>query len=357
LLKLITGLLTAGGVSLIVTPWIIRRAFSWGAVDRPDPRKVHKGLMPRLGGPAVYLGFVAAVLATVHLTLPVCGLLAGMTLIMLLGVLDDIKNISPRLKLAGQIAAALCVVPFGLRVDFITNPFTGGIVDLAWMSIPVTVFWLVAVTNALNLIDGLDGLAGGVSCIASLTMAAVGWTQWKFFGAAGQREVMVLALLLAASVLGFLRYNFHPARIFLGDSGSMLLGFALAAMAIMGLTKSVTAVSVLVPMVILGIPLLDTTFAILRRYHKHRPIFEPDKEHLHHQLMAMGLSHRQTVLVIYAVSAVLGMSALLLNLVATDQALALLVVLAVVIIASANKVGVIGGVSRGHKVSRQHHQM
>ncbi|AEG16853.1 Glycosyl transferase, family 4, conserved region-containing protein [Desulfofundulus kuznetsovii DSM 6115] len=340
--KMLLGLLLAGGITLAATPWVRRQAFRWGAVDRPNARKVHKGVMPRLGGLAVYAGFVTAVLVTIQPTRSLYGLLLGMTLIMLLGALDDIRGLSPRVKLAGQVAAALVLLPLGVQVYFVTNPFNGHIVDLGWLGIPITIFWVVAVTNAVNLIDGLDGLAGGVSCIAALTMAVVGWTQWQVFGAAGQREIIMLALLLAAALLGFLRYNFHPAKIFLGDSGSMLLGYTLAVMAIMGLTKSVTAVSVLVPLVILGIPLLDTFFAVLRRYHRHRPIFQPDKEHLHHQLLALGLSHRQAVLVIYGISALLGASAVVLNLVATDQALALLVVLAVVVIAAANKVGVIG---------------
>lgn len=340
--KMLLGLLLAGGITLAATPWVRRQAFRWGAVDRPNARKVHKGVMPRLGGLAVYAGFVTAVLVTIQPTRSLYGLLLGMTLIMLLGALDDIRGLSPRVKLAGQVAAALVLLPLGVQVYFVTNPFNGHIVDVGWLGIPITIFWVVAVTNAVNLIDGLDGLAGGVSCIAALTMAVVGWTQWQVFGAAGQREIIMLALLLAAALLGFLRYNFHPAKIFLGDSGSMLLGYTLAVMAIMGLTKSVTAVSVLVPLVILGIPLLDTFFAVLRRYHRHRPIFQPDKEHLHHQLLALGLSHRQAVLVIYGISALLGASAVVLNLVATDQALALLVVLAVVVIAAANKVGVIG---------------
>ncbi|MDQ0285089.1 UDP-GlcNAc:undecaprenyl-phosphate GlcNAc-1-phosphate transferase [Desulfofundulus luciae] len=342
MLKMLLGLLLAGGITLTATPWVRRQAFRWGAVDRPNARKVHKDVMPRLGGLAVYAGFVTAVLVTIQPTRSLYGLLLGMTLIMLLGALDDLRGLSPRVKLAGQVVAAVVLLPLDVQVYFVTNPFNGHIVDLGWLGIPITIFWVVAVTNAVNLIDGLDGLAGGVSCIAALTMAVVGWTQWQVFGAAGQREVIMLALMLAAALLGFLRYNFHPAKIFLGDSGSMLLGYTLAVMAIMGLTKSVTAVSVLVPLVILGIPLLDTFFAILRRYHRHRPIFQPDKEHLHHQLLALGLSHRQAVLVIYGISALLGGSAVVLNLVATDQALALLVILAVVVIAAANKVGVIG---------------
>lgn len=347
-------LLLAFGVALLITPWVRKRAFSWGAVDYPNQRKVHRGVMPRLGGLAVYLAFVPVVLISQPFSLPLAGLLLGITIIVALGVVDDIRGVSPWVKLAGQIAAALAVLPFGIRVEFITNPFSGNILDLGLWGIPFTVFWLVAVTNAINLIDGLDGLAGGVSCIASLTMAAVAWTQFSVLGLAGQREVVLLCLILACSILGFLRHNFHPASIFLGDSGSMMLGFSLGAISVMGLTKSFTAISVILPVVILGIPLLDTTFAILRRYHKHRPIFQPDREHLHHQLLAMGFSHRQAVLVIYGVSALMGASAVVLNVVSTDQAAMLLTILATVILVAANKVGVLGGgVGSKYKVSKK----
>ncbi|WP_018086326.1 MraY family glycosyltransferase [Desulfurispora thermophila] len=329
-------------LALATTPWVIKKAYSWGALDCPNQRKVHCRVMPRLGGLAVYLSFVPAVLLGLPLNSQIIGLLLGLTIIMALGMTDDIKDISPRTKLLGQILAALLVVPFGIKVGFLTNPLNGQLIWLGWWSVPVTVFWLVAVTNAVNLIDGLDGLAGGVSLIAALTMAAVAWTQWHFFGLGGQYEVIALALLLAAALLGFLRYNFHPARIFLGDSGSMLLGFALAALSVMGLTKSATAISVFLPPLILGIPLLDTFFAIVRRFKQNRPIFQADKEHLHHQLLARGLSHRQTVLVIYGISVLLGASALLLNLLAPDNAVLLLVGLTVLILSAADRLGVLG---------------
>lgn len=321
-----------------ITPWVRKRAFTWGAVDKPDTRKVHKELMPRMGGLAVFLAFVPAVLLSQDMDLPLWGLLTGGALIVVLGIADDIRGLPAKVKLAGQIAAASVVVPFGIKVEYITNPLSGDLLYLGWLAVPVTVFWLVAVTNAINLIDGLDGLAGGVSCIAALTLAAVAWTHGP-----EMTGVVLLALTLAAAVTGFLRHNFHPAKIFLGDCGSMFLGFTLAGMSIMSFTKSATAISVIIPMVILGLPLLDTFFAIIRRYHKHRPIFQPDKEHLHHQLMAMGLSHRQTVLAIYAVSLVLGMSAVVLNLVSTDQAVILLVILSIAVIWLANRVGIIKG--------------
>nr|WP_114638016.1 MraY family glycosyltransferase [Desulfolucanica intricata] len=332
--------------ALVITPQVIKLAFRWGALDRPDPRKVHKRIMPRMGGLAVYLSFVPVVLFTQELTGPVWGLLIGVTLIVLLGIIDDIVGIAPRLKLLGQILVALSVLPFGVSVDFITNPLTGELLYLGFFSIPVTVFWLVTVTNAVNLIDGLDGLAGGTSCIAAVTLAVVSYTQWRIFGLAEDLQVMMLALILAAALLGFLRYNFNPAKIFLGDTGSMLLGFSLGTMSVMGVTKSATAISVIIPLVILGIPLLDTVFAIVRRYHNHKPIFQADKEHLHHRLLDLGLSQRQAVLTIYAVNAVLGLSAVVLNLVTTNQAIFILVVLATLIIMAANRVGVVGRKSR-----------
>ncbi len=341
----------------VLTPQVRVLAQKIGAMDYPDPRKVHSGAMPRLGGLAVYLAFVTAVLLFRDITPQVLGLLAGATLVVLVGVVDDVRGLSPRVKLAGQIAAALVVLPFGIEVHYLTNPLNGQMIYLGLLSIPVTVFWVVAVTNAINLIDGLDGLAGGVSCIAALTMAAVAWTQWTRFGVSDMPQMIVLALTLVAAVAGFLRYNFHPAKIFLGDTGSMFLGYTLGVMAIMSLTKSATAVSVFIPLVILGVPLLDTLFAILRRCYQHKPIFQPDRQHLHHQLLAMGLNHRQAVLVIYGLSAFLGLNAVVLNLVTNDQALVLLTILAVTVIYLADRVGVLGSSRRArYKATEEYKQ-
>lgn len=256
-----------------------------------------------MGGIAIYLGFIITILATQTITARLVGLLIGGTLIIFLGLIDDIRSLSPRGKLLGQVAAALILVGFGTQVDFITNPLTGGVTSLGSLAIPLTVIWIVGVTNAVNLIDGLDGLAAGISAIAAITLAVVGW-------AAGQGNAAVWALILALSTLGFLRYNFHPARIFMGDSGSMFLGFNLAALSLMSLTKSTTAFSLLVPFIILGIPILDTFCAIVRRLAGGQPIFKADREHLHHRLLGLGLSHRGTVLVIYIFSGVFGLSAL-----------------------------------------------
>ena len=340
----VMAILLAFGLALLFTPLVRKWAFKWGALDCPNQRKVHNRIMPRMGGLAVYISFVTAVVLTQEISMQIAGLLVGGSLVVLLGIIDDIKGVTPRMKLAGQIIAACAVIPFGLEVEFLTNPFSDGAIALGLLSIPVTVLWIVSVTNAVNLIDGLDGLAGGTSCIAALTLAAVVWIELTMRGGTGgQWDAIVLALILAAAVLGFLRYNFYPARIFLGDSGSMYLGFSVATLAVMGLAKGATFISVIIPIVILGIPLLDTICAIVRRFCGHRPIFQADKGHLHHRLMQMGLSHPQTVLCLYGVNIILGISAIAMTLVTPKQATVLLVVLSTVIIMAVNKIGVSTG--------------
>lgn len=353
----VTAILLAFGIALLVTPLVKKLAFKCGAVDRPNQRKVHHKLMPRLGGLAIYLSFVAAVCVTQNINWQVVGLICGGSLIVLLGFIDDTRGVSPRVKLAGQVLAACAVIPFGLEVKFLTGPFSSEEIALGLFSIPVTVLWLVSVTNAVNLIDGLDGLAGGTSFIALLTLAAAVGIEITRNGVyPGQVDAVVLALILAGAVLGFLRYNFYPARIFLGDSGSMFLGFSVAVLSIMGLAKGATFISVIIPVVILGIPLLDTVFAIIRRYNGHKPIFQPDKEHLHHKLMEMGLSHRQVVLCIYAVNVVLGLSAIVLTLITPKQAVLFLAVLSTVILMAANKVGVTGAERQASYLTRPEKQ-
>lgn len=292
-------------VSLLVTPYIARLAFKIGAVDRPNKRKIHDTIMPRLGGLAVYLGFTASALLLLPSQARLGGILLGGTVILLLGIIDDIFDIPPKLKLLGQIVAAGIVVYSGTIVHFINNPFDGYLYfDTPWISVPVTIFWIVAVTNAVNLIDGLDGMASGVSVIALFTFAIISYQ-------VGQSAVSLLAIILAGAVLGFLRYNFFPAKIFLGDSGSMFLGFMISVLSVQGLLKGVTLVAFVVPIVVLGVPIFDTVFAIFRRYREHKPIFEADKKHIHHRLLNRGLSHRQTVLVIYCISLFFSLSALL----------------------------------------------
>ena len=330
-------------VAFLATPFVNKLAIKCGAIDRPSERKVHRRAMPRMGGLAIFISFAAIVILTQEITPILKGMLLGGLLIVLLGIADDVKGVSPGLKLAGQIAASLVAVYFGLTVRSLTNPFgASDMIALGILAIPITVLWLISVTNAVNLIDGLDGLAGGITIIALLTIAASVWIEVSKTGsaAAGQTEAVALALILAAAVLGFLPFNFHPARIFLGDTGSMFLGFNLAALSVMGLAKGPTFISVIIPVVILGIPLLDTTFAVVRRFLGNRPIMQPDKEHLHHRLMEIGLNHRQTVLCIYAISLVLGFSAIIMTLMSPKHAVILLVALSTTIIIAANKLGV-----------------
>ena len=338
---LIKGFILAFMISLLITPVIKRMAFRIGAVDRPDKRKVHSRVMPRMGGLAVYLAFTVTMLVTQPLSQSLIGLLIGGTIIMLLGLADDIRNISPRVKLTGQILAAGLLVAFGIKMNFITNPF-GGLIYLNQLDpfgidwgIPLTIIWIVGVTNAVNLIDGLDGLAGGLAAIAGVTLAVIGWFE------ASTMSIVLPAVILSASVLGFLKYNFHPAKIFMGDSGSLFLGFMLAGLSVVGLTKGAAVVSVFVPILVLGIPIFDTLFAIIRRYINNQPIFEADREHLHHRLLALGLSHRQTVLAIYGVSSMLGISAIILTFLTTTQAFMVFLGITVLVLIGANRVGVL----------------
>ncbi|MGI6678089.1 MAG: glycosyltransferase family 4 protein [Dehalobacterium sp.] len=336
--KLVLCLLIAFLVSFLLTPVVMKIGIRIGAVDKPNERKVHTRIITRIGGVAIFAGFMIASLLMQELNQQVWGLLISGTMVMILGLVDDLRGISPKVKLLGQIIAALVLVSFGVQVDFITNPFNGGIISLGLFSIPVTVIWVIGMSNAVNLIDGLDGLAAGVSVIAAVTLAVVAWTQ-------GQFATVYLALFLAAAALGFLRYNFNPAKLFMGDCGSLFLGYILGALAVMGLSKGATVISLLIPVIILGIPILDTFFAIIRRFTNKKPIFEADKGHLHHRLLDMGLSHKQTVVVIYAITFLLGSSAVLLTMLTTAQSVLILIGISVLILVGADRIGIITGKS------------
>ena len=275
-------------VALIATPAVIVLAAKTGAMDAPDARKVHKGPMPRIGGLAIYCGFMAAILAmlnfaelTQEVANGVIGLLLGGTLIVIIGLIDDYKNLPAKVKLLGQILAACVVVYFDVRIDVITDPF-GDYLYLEYLAAPATVFWIVGLTNTVNLIDGLDGLAAGVSTIASITIMLV----------ALQEDVMIVALFtaaLAGAALGFLRYNFNPAKIFMGDTGSMFLGFILAGISVIGAVKCTATIALIVPILALGLPIMDTTFAIIRRYRGGVPIYKPDQGPLPPPLLDFGV--------------------------------------------------------------------
>ena len=333
--------LAAFTISSIAVPLARKLAFKLGAVDEPDPRKVHTKIMPRLGGLAIFAGFVCAAGWAVQAQGPYLGIIIGGSIVFLVGVLDDVYGLSPWAKLAGQVVAAAAAVYFGVAVHFVTNPFDG-LVYLGKLSIPLTVLWIVGVTNAVNLVDGLDGLAAGVSGIAALAMGTIALQH-------GQVPAALMCLAVVGATLGFLPYNFHPARIFMGDAGALFLGFVLACLSVVGLAKSAAVISLFVPIVVLGIPVFDTFFAIIRRMNKKMPIFAPDKNHLHHRLMALGFSHRQSVLIIYGISVLFGGAAVALTYVTSPKAMLILAVLLVLVVIGASRVGVVNPPEVKHK--------
>lgn len=341
MLRLLISCLVALLVGLVMTRAAKALALRFGIVDKPGARRVHKGVVPRMGGLGIYCGFVAGSLVYIisHPNLALAGeslgLLLAASMVFLTGLVDDARSIRPTTKLAGQLAAALVFVSFGGYVKFFSNPFGGDILYLDYWGIPVTVLWLVGISNAVNLIDGLDGLAGGVSIISACTLGVVSLSHGYYMPAA-------LLFVLAASTLGFLRYNFSPASIFMGDSGSLTLGFVLGAIAIMGFAKGATMIALVIPVLILAIPIMDTFFAIIRRLLEHKPIMQPDKGHLHHRLLAMGLSHKQTVLIIYAVTMFMGCIAILTPLLSPLVTLALLAAALALLFFGAKRLGILG---------------
>ena len=328
-----TAFIIALGVTYLVTPSVKRLAVRWGAVDKPDARKVHKGIIPRLGGLAIYAGFIASVLASVHLTWELVGILAGGTAILLLGIIDDIYQLPAKVKLLGQIAAAAVLLLFDIQIDWLTNPL-GGMIYLDMWAIPFTLLWVVSLTNMLNLIDGLDGLAAGVSIIAAVTVFLMAMDQQLWL-------VAVMTAALAGSALGFLHFNFSPAKIFMGDTGSMFLGYMLAAVSVAGTVKSAATIALIVPMVALGLPIMDTACAIIRRFNNGQPIFKPDRGHLHHRLLDMGLTQKQVVLILYLVSILLGISAIVMTEVKLGHAAIIVVGLLTAAFIAARKTGVL----------------
>ncbi len=293
-------------ITYISTPLIRRFAIKLEAVDQPGKRRINSRPVPNLGGIAIYLGFTAAVLFGSPPTTDRTGILLGGSLIMLIGVIDDIYELRPSIKLFGQILAAVVLVLSGISIEFISNPFADSMIYLGIFAIPVTIIWIVGVTNTVNLIDGLDGLAAGVSIIAAITLFVVSLQEAQFITA-------ILTAALAGSALGFLRFNFYPARIFMGDGGAMMIGYILASVSIIGALKSAAAMTLFVPVLALGIPIFDTAFAIIRRVYYKKPIARADHGHLHHRLLALGWNHKQSVLIVYIMSTVLGAVAIVVN--------------------------------------------
>ena len=295
-------------VTFIATPLVRRFALRRGLVDCPGGRKIHEHPIPRLGGAAIFLGVSVAVglqifgelrfgwggtLVSAGRVEPrTVGALIGMALIFLVGLWDDLVTLSPGMKFAGQLVAASVVVASGLRIDYIGNPLGGGLIALGLLSMPITLIYIVGFTNVINLIDGLDGLAAGVSAIAATSLFVL--------AVQGNRlDAAAMAIAVIGACIAFLRYNFNPASIFMGDSGALFLGFTLAVVSLMGVMKSTAAIALAVPLLIIGVPIFDTASAIIRRLLHQRPIQEADRGHIHHRLLGRGFNQRQTVLIIY----------------------------------------------------------
>lgn len=312
-------------VTLVTTPYTIKIARKVGAVDIPkDERRMHKKSMPKFGGPAVILGFlVSAIYLLIVMSLEnsinlfsfeeygkkLLGMLLGIGVITAFCIVDDIKTINPLTKLAGQLIAAIIAVASGIRIEGITLPFLNFPEIHEITSILLTIAWIIIVTNAINLIDGLDGLSSGISVISAISLLII-------FVLNGSSMVsIVLITALAGALVGFLPFNFAPAKTFIGDTGSNFLGYALSIISILGSAKTYTAAVIVLPLIALGLPIFDTVWAIIRRLIKGKSIkavFKADKGHLHHRLVAKGFSQKQAVLILYGISAVFGIFAVIL---------------------------------------------
>jgi UDP-GlcNAc:undecaprenyl-phosphate GlcNAc-1-phosphate transferase len=304
------ALLVSCIIALLTTPVVKAMAHKVGAVDIPkDGRRMHNHPIPRMGGLAIFLGFLLSVLIFIPLTTQLKGILLGTVIIVVLGIFDDIHDLNAMFKFVVQIIAALIAVCSGNLIQFISNPNVFSDVstlNLGFLAYPITVIWIVAITNAVNLIDGLDGLACGVSTISSMTMLVIALV-------VSEGNVAIIMAALVGACLGFLPYNLNPAKIFMGDTGSTFLGFVLATVSIQGLFKMYSIISFVVPFLMLGLPIFDISTAFIRRISKGQSPMHPDRSHVHHQLIDMGMSQKQAVATLYIISAILGLSAVVLT--------------------------------------------
>ena len=311
-------------VTFMATPYTIKIAHKVGAVDVPkDQRRMHKKAMPKFGGPAVILGFLVSVIyllivmsmentinlfGTEQYGMKLLGIFFGILIISITCIIDDIKTIKPLTKLAGQVLAAIVVVVFGVRINEFQIPFVQNVQLQEIFSIFITIVWIVGVTNAINLIDGLDGLSSGISVISAISLLII------FVLNDSSMVAILLITALAGALVGFLPFNFSPAKTFIGDTGSNFLGFSLSIISILGVAKTYTVAVIVLPLIVLGLPLFDTLWAIIRRLIKGKSIkaiFKADKGHLHHRIVAKGFSQKQAVLILYGISATFGIFAVI----------------------------------------------
>ena len=336
-------------VAFIAVPLVKRLAFKLNAIDYPSARRVNTVPTPRMGGVAIFAGVFSALVVEVlgeqflgwagfyvssgYLQVNHLGVMAGLTVITFVGAVDDVVSLSPIMKLVGQIVGASIIAASGVLLSSIMNPFGGGFISFGWVAYPLTVFYLVAFMNVINLVDGLDGLAGGIIVIASFTLFTIAFGK-------GRVEAAILAITLLGATLAFLRYNFNPASIFMGDSGSLFLGATLGVISLLGVMRSPAFIVLAAPLIIAAIPIMDTFAAIVRRLYHHQPIQQADKGHLHHVLLKEGFSTRKSVLIIHAWTAILALGAYLMSSSYGISVFALFVILALVSFAILYKIGI-----------------
>ncbi|WP_353093715.1 MraY family glycosyltransferase [Tissierella praeacuta] len=328
----------AVAISYLFTPLVKKLAFKVGAVDVPkDERRVHNKPMPLLGGLAIFLAVIIVTLIFLPLEKEIISIIIGGAVIVIGGIIDDLKELRPKTKFIFQIIAGLILIYGDVKVDFITNPFTNdnSLIYLNWLSLPITLFWVVGITNTLNFIDGLDGLSAGVAMISSITLMIVASNTVD-----SNTYMIILSAAVAGACLGFLPFNFNPAKIFMGDTGALFLGFMLAAITIEGVMKSVAAIAIVAPILILSVPIFDTTFAIFRRLLNGQSISAADKGHLHHRLLNRGYSQRKSVLILYSISASFGLFAILVSKANSRQAVYLSILLLLASVLVAIKLGI-----------------
>lgn len=333
LFRTLAAFAAAGVLSFLLSPVAKHIAYKIGAIDVPkDERRMHKEPIPRLGGLAVFFAFLFAVIVLVPVDREMQGILLGALVIVILGVIDDAVSLPAKLKFLVQIFAAVIVVLHGVRIDVISNLnifSASSYLSLGFWSAPITVIWIVAITNAVNLIDGLDGLSVGVCTIASLSLLVISALVSEF-------NIMVMTAAVAGACIGFLPYNINPAKMFVGDTGATFLGFILATLSIQGMFKTYAILSFAAPLLILGLPIFDTVFAICRRLLNGQSPMHADRGHVHHRLIDMGFSQRQTVLILYVVSGVLGISAVLLASSGAERALSFVIAVLIVSVLAFN---------------------
>ncbi|KKR18357.1 MAG: Glycosyl transferase, family 4, conserved region [candidate division CPR2 bacterium GW2011_GWC1_41_48] len=307
----------AFAITYIITPFIMRVALEIGAFDHPEERRVNKTSVPNIGGLAIFVGFITAFVFSEELSREMLGIILGGTLMLIMGFVDSIVGLKALPKLISQVIGALVLISFGVKIDILSNPIDG-VYALGDLSVPLTIIWVVGMTNVINFIDGLDGLAAGIVSISSGVLAVIAFLT-------GRPEILPMAMYLGASSLAFLRYNYHPAQIFMGDAGSQFLGFVLAGMAILGTLKSAAFISLLIPILAVGVPIIDTALVVLKRAKNKQKVYLADREHLHHLFLGQGYDQKKAVLMMYALNLILGVVAIISTQVTKTQSIFLFV--------------------------------